>query len=675
MDALFLLLGATLGLYLGSSVSLGRIIVCLLASILGYLWAWRRGKRRFFLPPLLFCLALAAIFAFVPLSEGKTSFDGVIVKISDNYFVVQHAFARYYVASYDHHYEVGDIIHLEGKFSALKMTVYESRFDFLSYLKDLGARQEVLNAKISSLWKTPFRLRTVEKEFLSHLGDNGRALLDSLLFGKKDYSSALIVTSSSMNLLYMLSSSGLFYSLFLRLLEKGLKTRLKEETAEVTTFFFALFFLPYNFAKIGVLRAFLMRGVRLLDVHFLHKNWFYPSRIGIVGIILLALDYHNAYNTGFLLGFGISISLYVFSDYLRHKKKAIAKLKSLAFIRLFLLPMSLSSNTGAHVFSLFFGVLLLPLGALTIFLGYLSFFSVPFTGLFEGIADFTLTVLRIFQTLDLKLALPALSIVGIGTYYLVFLLTMFFHEVGAKGHRNIILFSTLGLYAASLLPIVPMATSSVSFINVGQGDCALIQDGLTSVLIDTGGVTSFDIAEETLIPYLRKRRIYHIDCVIASHQDYDHVGGVESLMENYNVKRYVKDNEEFPLTIGRLTFTNYNTFNATEENDKSLVLSLTFMHKKWLFTGDAPIWIEKKIIENYPNLDCDILKVGHHGSDTSTCEEFLDLLTPETAIISCGGKNKYGHPKEEVLERLYTRHIQVRRTDIEGTIVYHSPRL
>nr|MCR5348817.1 MBL fold metallo-hydrolase [Bacilli bacterium] len=206
--------------------------------------------------------------------------------------------------------------------------------------------------------------------------------------------------------------------------------------------------------------------------------------------------------------------------------------------------------------------------------------------------------------------------------------------------------------------------------DVGQGDCALIQDGLTTVMIDTGGINGFDIAQECLIPYLRKRRIYHIDALIASHQDYDHVGGVSSLCAHYEVRKYVTDVSSFPLRVGNLTFTNHNDYGFEEENEKSLFLSLSFMGKVWLFTGDAGVTVEKNVIRDYPDLDCDVLKVGHHGSDTSTSEAFLDAVKPEVAVISCGKNNKFGHPKTSVVRSLSKRGITIRRTDEEGTITF-----
>ena len=86
--------------------------------------------------------------------------------------------------------------------------------------------------------------------------------------------------------------------------------------------------------------------------------------------------------------------------------------------------------------------------------------------------------------------------------------------------------------------------------------------------------------------------------------------------------------------------------------------------------GDAPSWVEKKIIKDNKAIPCDILKVGHHGSDTSSSEEFIDYINPKTAIVSCGKNNKFGHPSKSVVSTLNKKGIQIRRTDLEGTIVY-----
>ena len=173
-----------------------------------------------------------------------------------------------------------------------------------------------------------------------------------------------------------------------------------------------------------------------------------------------------------------------------------------------------------------------------------------------------------------------------------------------------------------------------------------------------------------LIPYLRKKRIYHIDYLFITHHDFDHYGAADSLRRLYDVRHYVDDIDPFPIKVGSMVFTNYNEYGGTEENDTSLVLYTELMGKKWLFTGDAPKEIERKIIADHPDLDCDVLKVGHHGSDTSTCEEFVATITPQEAVISVGAKNTYGHPKQVVLATLKKYGVKIRRTDLEGTITY-----
>ena len=121
-----------------------------------------------------------------------------------------------------------------------------------------------------------------------------------------------------------------------------------------------------------------------------------------------------------------------------------------------------------------------------------------------------------------------------------------------------------------------------------------------------------------------------------------------------------------------MEFKNLNTYGSLfeDENYKSLVLSYEFKNIKFLFMGDAPKEIEEKIILSNPNLRCDVLKVGHHGSNTSSSEDFIKTIKPKIAIISCGYNNKYHHPSDETLEVLEKYNIKIRRTDLEGTINY-----
>ena len=187
-------------------------------------------------------------------------------------------------------------------------------------------------------------------------------------------------------------------------------------------------------------------------------------------------------------------------------------------------------------------------------------------------------------------------------------------------------------------------------------------------------MTYTDIANNNLIPFLRKNRIYKIDSVFITHYDYDHYGALENLQKEYKVDHVYDYYSSFPISVGHLTFNNYNIYGVTsnEENDRSLVLSFHILNKNFVIMGDAPSWVEKKIIKDYDSIPCDILKVGHHGSDTSSCEEFISYTHPKTAIVSCGKNNRFGHPSKSVVKTLNKHNIEIRRTDFEGTITYRE---
>jgi competence protein ComEC len=145
---------------------------------------------------------------------------------------------------------------------------------------------------------------------------------------------------------------------------------------------------------------------------------------------------------------------------------------------------------------------------------------------------------------------------------------------------------------------------------------------------------------------------------------------VPSLIENFTVYEYIKDYQKFPLNVGGLTLANYNVYPElwSEENDESLVISFKINNFSYLIMGDAPKKIETAIMKDNEYIPCDILKVGHHGSKTSSSREFINQINPKYSIISVGKNNRYGHPNKEVLENLDNSKIY--RTDEDGIIMF-----
>ena len=669
MGFLFAFLGLFLGLWFGflesvwSYLCLGLLVVSL------FLLSLIKKRWKFFLPSLL----VGVLLGLLP--EGASSFSGektlLVFRTGDNYLLARDFFHRYYVSCSDHPYEVGDIIKVSGTVKELKLTTYESRFDFGRYLNSWGIYNEmsVNRYTASFVLRLPIRLRTYVDWCLRNYDEDSKALILACLFNRKDYSNALLSQAISLNLVYLLSSSGIVAGIILRNLEKVLSWKIKERNAKVATLGVSLFLLLLSPFKIGLYRLFFSRLLTLLNTRF--KWGLKPyMRTSIIGIAFLLMNFHLAYQSGFALGFGASLLAYFSSTIVERVNIKYRFLPRFVLFHLFLFPVEANGSGGFHILSAFFSYLLLPFALLYDLIGAFALLCIPLQGLALPISKLLSSLLGGLAKMDMVIPLTELPEFFPFLYYACFFLALFFLEMGKrKTVRNIGL-ALFGGLALSYIPIRNLFTQEVYFVNVGQGDCIVIRDGLSAVMIDTGGVTSFDMASETLIPFLRKERIYKLDCLIASHDDFDHIGAKDSLMENYKVGNFIDDASSFPLKVGNLTFQNLNVYEWEDENDSSLVLQLEFMGKWWIFSGDASVATEKRITKDSPEIACDILKVGHHGSNTSTSEEWLEALTPEEAIISCGAKNRYGHPHEEVLDRLKEYKISVHRTDEEGTIRY-----
>ena len=671
MKALFLLLGLFSGIRLGYCASVSDYPSLIVFSVLSlFFLAVAIQKKQAF--PFLVTLGLGFLLMFLTLPlPSEKEYEGIVVRTSENYYVLFASFRRFYVYEKNHAKELGDIARLSGYAKNVCMTNYESRFDFGNYLSSIGVRYELSTTKSVAVFENPIRLRAYENAYLSKLSEHARGFVSSLLFNRRDSQNEAIGLADSLNLVFALSSSGLLYGLFLREIEKRLKWKVDERKAEAITLAIAFLLLPLGLAKIGIRRVFLTRSLRFGFARLKKKSLSGIEATSFVGIAMLALNPYDGLQTGFALGFGISLAFSFSYGFFKSQPSIRRYFVRLAFLFLLVLPIGIENANGDfHVLSFLYSQILIPIAFLFTFVaGFVFVFSflTPFVNV---LGEAVYYLLKGFSYLDPIIPLPSPSPVGLFLYYLFLLASFLFLEVKMNRAALFASLSFLGIYTSSLLPFPMLFTDQVSFINVGQGDGILIRDNGNVVLLDTGGAVGIDMAKEVLIPFFRKERIDHIDYLIASHSDYDHIGAKDDLYANFKVGEFIDSHDDFPLHIGELTFYSYNIYGGDDENDKSLVLSLNFMGYDWVFTGDAPSKVEKKIIADNPDIPCDILKVGHHGSSTSTCAEWLDSLTPDVAIISVGRNNKYGHPNSDVMERLTERGISVRRTDLEGTITY-----
>ena len=235
----------------------------------------------------------------------------------------------------------------------------------------------------------------------------------------------------------------------------------------------------------------------------------------------------------------------------------------------------------------------------------------------------------------------------------------------------------------------------ISFIDVGQGDCVLIQSNGRFALIDTGE-GSTNIART-----FKRRGIKGFDAVILSHWHSDHCEGFFDIVHSFEIenvivsdKKPVDNDNDFPkqiinicensdinlheaeqgmvINVGEIELTVlYCNNDDKDENNRSIIVMADCKGEKFLFTGDAETRVEEKLIDMNLDFDCDVLKVGHHGSDTSSMQDFLKICSPKYAVISVGYDNSYGHPKKETLNNLYSVGAEIYRTDYDGNVDFN----
>lgn len=242
----------------------------------------------------------------------------------------------------------------------------------------------------------------------------------------------------------------------------------------------------------------------------------------------------------------------------------------------------------------------------------------------------------------------------------------------------------------------PGSTLKVHFIDVGQADAILVQEGDQAMLVDAGNNDD----GELMVRYLNQQGIKKLQVVLGTHPHEDHIGGLDDIIKHFPVERVylpkvnhatetyqdvlramkVKElkataasgGQSFTLGDAQVEILAPNSSSYEELNDYSIVSKISFGETAFLLTGDAGILSEQEMLTKGYDLRANVLKVGHHGSYTATGEKFLKAVNPQIAVISVAAQNNYGHPHRETLQRLKNSKVEVYQTAQQGTLVLTS---
>ena len=299
------------------------------------------------------------------------------------------------------------------------------------------------------------------------------------------------------------------------------------------------------------------------------------------------------------------------------------------------------------------------------------------------------SIMKIISNISITLIFKK-DLILVYFYYIILLLSI-------KNYKYLYLFLLIFTIHLNYNYIFP--SNYVYFYDVGQGDSILISNNNNYTLIDTGGKTSitntefnkseYNMSEKITIPVLKSLGISKINNLILTHGDEDHMKESINLVKSFSVDKVIFNTGEInnleSSLIDELNIRNIPYYQNVDkvndliflytkeydnENDNSNVIYLNIDNYKFLFMGDASYIREKDIIDKYNLINIDVLKVGHHGSKTSSSKEFISYINPKYSVISVGKNNKYGHPNKEVLNNL--KETKIYRTDLNGSIMFKT---
>ncbi|KPB05070.1 DNA internalization-related competence protein ComEC/Rec2 [Bacillus sp. CHD6a] len=574
--------------------------------------------------------------------------------------------------------------------------------------------------------KTPFL--TSIKQFrqqgineINHYVDQPTAgFMVSLIFGdRSSIIQDILDAYQQLGLVHLLAISGLHVGIITAaIFYFGIRSGLSRQWMNLLLLFLLPLYVLLAGGAPSVMRAATMTVVAL-TLLLMKKKVFSIDTIGLACIFVLILNPYYLYHIGFQLSFSVSLSLLLASSSLRKVQNSVAQLFIVSIIaQVASLPLLLYHFYQFSLWSPFLNLLFVPFYSLYVLpVSFLLFFilllSPDHVSLLVPFLSYPLTFMNSFAVKIAEFPIGTLvfgkpSILLMTAYG--FSIIFFFYKWEVNKRRSAVVVLILCLvFHWNINYFNPFG--KVVILDIGQGDAIFIRLPFNKgrYLIDTGGAFSFPQEEwekrrrefhsgsDVLVPFLKAEGVRRLDKLILTHGDFDHIGNVKSLwgvvgieevivpkgfgegkVEQEIIKEAQRSGVGMGMAVpntgwkeGETSFLYVHPSQLYDsKNEGSIVLFAVLGKKNWLFTGDIGEEGERDLIHHNPNLKVDVLKVGHHGSNTSSTAGFLDTIRPDVAIISVGRNNRFGHPHEDVLERLSHVKAKVYRTDLQGAILF-----